>query len=132
MADFRLMIVGENPQWRESLSMAFRAGSTGQLIASQSSEEFFSDPCLYPDVLVWKIEEGCPDNMIAELAKFCSLPILVVDNPKLPSLLILSGLSLIKYQALLPFITILLPTPCFGINCFTSSRSIEVERLPLL
>jgi len=81
MADFRLMIVGENPQWRESLSMAFRAGSTGQLIASQSSEEFFSDPCLYPDVLVWKIEEGCPDNMIAELAKFCSLPILVVDNP---------------------------------------------------
>jgi hypothetical protein len=40
MAGFRVVIVGENTQWRESLTMAFRAGSTGEVIAAQSSDEF--------------------------------------------------------------------------------------------
>jgi len=83
MADFRVIIVGENPQWRESLTMAFRAGSTGDVVASVTSEELFSSTCLYPDVVVWRIEQGCTDNMIADLHSFCPLPIIVVDNPNL-------------------------------------------------
>lgn len=83
MADFRVMIVGENPLWRESLAMAFRAGSTGQVIASRSSEELFSGTRLYPDVVVWKMEGSCSDNMISDLPNFCPLPIIIVDNPNL-------------------------------------------------
>ena len=62
MAGFRVVIVGENTQWRESLTMAFRAGSTGEVIAAQSSDEFFNGPRLYPDVVVWKMEDNCPDD----------------------------------------------------------------------
>jgi DNA-binding NarL/FixJ family response regulator len=81
MAGFRVVIVGENPQWRESLTMAFRAGSTGEVIAAQSSDEFFNGPRLYPDVVVWKMEDNCPDDLALSLPSFCPLPIVIVDNP---------------------------------------------------
>jgi DNA-binding NarL/FixJ family response regulator len=81
MAGFRVVIVGENTQWRESLTMAFRAGSTGEVIAAQSSDEFFNGPRLYPDVVVWKMEDNCPDDLALSLPSFCPLPIVIVDNP---------------------------------------------------
>lgn len=104
MADFRVMIVGDNPQWRESLAMAFRAGSTGEVIASQSNDELFAAARLYPDVVVWKMKDSCPDDLVIELPSFCSLPIIIVDNPNLCNIthLLRSGIKGCLPSRLLP------------------------------
>lgn len=104
MSEFRVVIASENPLWRESLAMAFRAGSTGQVIASQSSEELFSGTRLYPDVVVWKMEDSCPDELVSELSNLCPLPIIIVDNPNLCNipLLLRSGIKGCLPSRLLP------------------------------
>lgn len=104
MSDFRVMIVGDNAQWRESLAMAFRAGSTGEVIASQSSDELFEAARLYPDVVVWKMEDSCSNDMVIELPSLCSLPIIIVDNPNLCNIthLLRSGIKGCLPARLLP------------------------------
>jgi DNA-binding NarL/FixJ family response regulator len=99
------MIVGDNPQWRDSLAMAFKAGSTGEVVASKSSEELLSATArLYPDVLIWKMETNCPDDLVDELPGLCTLPIIIVDNPNLCNVnhLVRSGIKGCLPSRLLP------------------------------
>ena len=105
MGSFRVIIVADNPQWRESLAMAFKAGSTGEVVGSHSTEELLGTTArLYPDVIIWKVESNCPDNLTDELPRLCTIPIIIVDNPNLfnISYLLRSGIKGCLPSRLLP------------------------------
>ena len=138
MGNFRVMIVGDNPQWRDSLAMAFKAGSTGEVVASQSSEELFSATArLYPDVMIWKVENNCPDDLANELPRLCTLPIIIIDNPNFCNIthLLRSGIKGCLPSRLLPIhiVHAIELTVHAGLLCLPrmSSESFQEETSPM-
>lgn len=105
MADFRILIAGSSPQWRESMVIAFRAGSSGEVISCENCQDFIDAAArFYPDVVLWKMEDDFPPHLLQELCCYCTFPIIIVDNPNLYDItsLLISGIKGCLPSRLLP------------------------------
>ncbi|MEW6183459.1 MAG: response regulator transcription factor [Bacillota bacterium] len=85
MSEFRVLLSGRSPHWRESLAAALKNNGFFEVIRAVSVTELVETASLlYPDVVVWKLEDENPFSIISELHVKCpfTLPVLLVEDPK--------------------------------------------------
>lgn len=85
MGEFRVLVGGRSPRWRESLAAAFSENAVFEVVGSAASEELVETAVSFrPDVVVWKLEDEDPVPVTADLKLECpfSLVVVMVEDPK--------------------------------------------------
>jgi len=85
MSEFRVLLCGKSPRWRENLAAAFAENAVFEVAGSVASQDLVESAArLFPDVVLWKLEEENPLPVITELQLQCpfALPVLLVNDPK--------------------------------------------------
>jgi DNA-binding NarL/FixJ family response regulator len=84
MGEFRVLVGGQSPQWRESLAAAFSENSVFEVVGSAATMELIDTAVRFrPDVVLWKLDDEDPVPVAAELKQRCpfTLAVVMVEDP---------------------------------------------------